>query len=308
MQKSSSIKMSSKLEIETKFARSVSRLNRSILLNALVLIATISIFELIEKSDNASVLDLAQAIHLQERQRVLSQQLGRLVEHRFTLVHLDNELEDNISSTVVKFIEEAKHLKDELSNQSLLTDPVLSKAWEYASNKRSDLLELIERVPKQISSQSLDQSTTLDQMDSSIDMFMLAMDSLFVRTNEISTRRSQRQDRVPLMIFVLGVLAFVLYLANKAMSELKANSDSLWSMAMEKNRLAMIAECTSNAVIITDLKGRIQWVNSGFTRITDFTLDDAIGKKPGELLQFEKTDPRTVELLRQAIRTRQPIN
>lgn len=308
MQKSSSIKMSSKLEIETKFARSVSRLNRSILLNALVLIATISIFELFEKSDNARVLDLAQAIHLQERQRVLSQQLGRLVEHRFTLEHLDNELEDNISSTVVKFIEEAKHLKDELSNQSLLTDPVLSKAWQYASNKRSDLLELIERVPKQISSQSLDQSTTVDQVDSSIDMFMLAMDSLLVRTNEIFTHRSQRQDRVPLMIFVLGVLAFVLYLANKAMSELKANSDSLRSMALEKNRLAMIAECTSNAVIITDLKGRIQWVNSGFTRITDFTLDDAIGKKPGELLQFEKTDPRTVELLRQAIRTRQPIN
>jgi PAS domain S-box-containing protein len=300
--------MSSKLEIETKFARSVSRLNRSILLNALVIIATISIFEIIEKSDNAGVLDLAQAIHLQERQRVLGQQLGRLVEHRLPLEQLDNELEHNISSTVFKFIEEAEHLKEELSNQSLLTDPVLKKAWEYASNKRLDLLEVIERVPKQISSQSLDQSTTLDQIDSSIDVFMLAMDSLLVRTNEIFTYRSQRQDRVPLMILVLGVLAFVLYLANKAMSDLKANSDSLRSMALEKNRLATIAECTSNAVIITDLKGCIQWVNSGFTRITDFTLDDAIGKKPGELLQFEKTDPRTIELLRQAIQAQQPIN
>lgn len=308
MQKSSSIMMSSKLEIETKFARSVSRLNKSILLNALVLIVTISIFELIENFDNARVLDLAQAVHLQERQRVLGQQLGRLVERRLTLEQLDNELEDIISTTVVKFSEEAEYLKTELSNQSLLTDPVLKKAWEYASNKRSDLLELIERVPKQNNSQSPDQSTTLDQIDSSIDMLMLAMDSLLVRTNEIFTHRSQRQDRVPLVILVLGVLAFVLYRGNKAMSELKANSDSLRSIALEKNRLAMIAECTSNAVIITDIKGRIQWVNSGFTRITDFTLDEAKGKKPSELLQFEKTDQRTIERLRQAIRNRQPIN
>lgn len=239
---------------------------------------------------------------------MLSQQLGRQVEHRLTLENLDGELEDSISSTIFEFVEEAKQLKNELSNQSLLTDPVLRKAWEHASNKRLDLLELIDRVPGRISDQSLDQSTTLDQIDSSIDMFMLAMDSVLVRTNEIFTYRSQRQDRVPLVILVFGVLAFVVYLTNKAMTDLKANSDSLRSMVLEKHRLAMIAERTSNAVIITDLKGCIQWVNSGFTRITDYTLEEAIGKKPGELLQFEKTDPRTVELLRQAIRTRQPIN
>ncbi len=109
------------------------------------------------------------------------------------------------------------------------------------------------------------------------------------------------------MVLILGVLAFVVYLANKAMTDLKANSDSLRSMAIEKKRLAMIAERTSNAVIITDIKGSIQWVNQALHGLPITTLEEATGKKPGELLQFEKTDPRTVELLRQAIRARQPI-
>lgn len=308
MAKSPFIRGASQLEIETKFARSVSRLNRSILLTAFVLIAAICIFEFIENYDNARVLDLARAVNLQERQRMLSQQLGRLVEHRLTLEHIDDELENSISNIKHEFIEEAKQLKNELTTQSLLTDPVLRKAWEHASKKRSDLLDLTDKIPKQNGDRVLDHPTTLDRIDSSIDVFMLAMDAVLVRTNELFTFRSERQDRVPLVMLVLGVLAFVVSLASKAMSELKANSDTFRRMALEKNRLAMIAECTSNAVIITDTKGCIQWVNAGFTRITEYTLEEVLGKKPGELLQFEKTDPNTVDQIRQAIRTRRPIN
>lgn len=308
MTKSPFIRASSQFEIETKFARSVSRLNKSILLTAFVLIGAICIFEFIENYDNSRVFDLARAVNLQERQRMLSQQLGRLVEHRLTLEHIDDELEDRISITQHAFFEEAKQLKNELTTQSLFTDPVLKKAWDYASQKRLDLLDLIDQIPKQNGDPVSDPTTTLDQIDSSIDLFMLAMDAVLVRTNEIFTFRSQRQDRVPLVVLVLGVLAFVVSLASKAMSELKANSDTFRRMALEKNRLAMIAECTSNAVIITDTKGCIQWVNAGFTRITEYTLAEVLGKKPGELLQFEKTDPKTVDQIRRAIQTRQPIN
>ena len=39
---------------------------------------------------------------------------------------------------------------------------------------------------------------------------------------------------------------------------------------------------TDNAVVLTDDNGLIEWVNEGFTRITGFTLDEAIGRKPEE--------------------------
>ncbi len=62
--------------------------------------------------------------------------------------------------------------------------------------------------------------------------------------------------------------------------------------------LAMVAERTSNAVIITDANGLVEWVNDAFTEITGFTASEVAGRKPGDLLQGEGTDPKTVEFIR----------
>lgn len=69
------------------------------------------------------------------------------------------------------------------------------------------------------------------------------------------------------------------------------------------DRLALIAQKTSNAVVITDADRRIQWVNEGFTRITGYTLDEVRGKVPGALLQYEGTDPAAVERFREILRS-----
>ncbi len=66
-------------------------------------------------------------------------------------------------------------------------------------------------------------------------------------------------------------------------------------------RLALVASRTTNAVVITDAAGLVLWANEGFTRITGYTLADAVGRKPGGFLQGPGTDPATVTLLREAI-------
>lgn len=65
--------------------------------------------------------------------------------------------------------------------------------------------------------------------------------------------------------------------------------------------LSMVASKTSNVVIITDAIGYITWVNEGFTNITEFTGEEAIGKKPGEILQGANTSPETIQQMSQAI-------
>jgi PAS domain S-box-containing protein len=55
--------------------------------------------------------------------------------------------------------------------------------------------------------------------------------------------------------------------------------------------LARIARLTNNAVILTDPDGRIEWVNEGFTRITEYTLDEVRGRTPGSVLAGPETDP-----------------
>ena len=65
-------------------------------------------------------------------------------------------------------------------------------------------------------------------------------------------------------------------------------------MTGDPDRLAQIVRRTAYAVATTDPEQRITWVNEGFTRISGYTLDDALGKTPGELLGRGKTDPAAI--------------
>ena len=70
----------------------------------------------------------------------------------------------------------------------------------------------------------------------------------------------------------------------------------------ELARLSIVASSTDNMVIITDAQGRTEWVNRAFTELTGHTLADIAGRKPGDLLQSDQTDPQAVTRIAQALR------
>lgn len=70
----------------------------------------------------------------------------------------------------------------------------------------------------------------------------------------------------------------------------------------EARKLAMVASRTDNAVIISDSLGRIEWVNEAFTRITSWTMEEVIGKKPGSFLHGPDTDHFTVLYMSEQLR------
>ncbi|MEM8987269.1 MAG: PAS domain-containing protein, partial [Pseudomonadota bacterium] len=73
------------------------------------------------------------------------------------------------------------------------------------------------------------------------------------------------------------------------------------------NILSLVADETDNSVIITGPDGRIQYCNPGFSRLTGFSADEAIGQKPGDLLQGPNTDPQTVARIRDKIAAQEPF-
>jgi len=77
---------------------------------------------------------------------------------------------------------------------------------------------------------------------------------------------------------------------------------SLKQMEAETFKIALVANNTGNAVVMTDAEGRVEWVNEGFIHMTGYTLQDMLGKTPGSVLQGEKTDPEVVEYTRRQIR------
>ncbi|MEZ6014883.1 MAG: PAS domain-containing protein [Planctomycetota bacterium] len=67
-------------------------------------------------------------------------------------------------------------------------------------------------------------------------------------------------------------------------------------------RKALVAERTSFGVLLTDARGLTQWINPAFERLSGYSLQDLIGRKPGQVLQNERTDPAVLDELRAAIR------
>jgi PAS domain S-box-containing protein len=66
----------------------------------------------------------------------------------------------------------------------------------------------------------------------------------------------------------------------------------------ENKRLAMVANTTTNIVILADAEGKIEWVNPAFTRITEYTLEEVKGKKPGSILQGPESNCDVINLMR----------
>ena len=55
--------------------------------------------------------------------------------------------------------------------------------------------------------------------------------------------------------------------------------------------LEVALSSVANGIVITDINSHIQWVNPAFTQLTGFSLEDALGRKPGELTRSGKHDP-----------------
>jgi PAS domain S-box-containing protein len=49
-------------------------------------------------------------------------------------------------------------------------------------------------------------------------------------------------------------------------------------------------EAFTLAIIITDIDGRIQWVNSSFSRLSGYTMTESVGKNPNQLVKSGKQD------------------
>ncbi|MDO9283396.1 MAG: PAS-domain containing protein [Aquabacterium sp.] len=70
----------------------------------------------------------------------------------------------------------------------------------------------------------------------------------------------------------------------------------------QARKLALVAAHTDNAVTITDAQRRIEWVNEGFTRLTGYRLDEAVGRLAAELLRGADSDAAEVARMDQQLR------
>ncbi len=79
--------------------------------------------------------------------------------------------------------------------------------------------------------------------------------------------------------------------------QLSRSLTELQASELQNRRLALIAQRTDSAILITGIDGLIEWVNPAFTELTGYSLDELIGRRPGELLHGPETDPETIRTM-----------
>lgn len=62
----------------------------------------------------------------------------------------------------------------------------------------------------------------------------------------------------------------------------------------ELNKLSLVASKTTNGVIITDNKGRVEWVNDSFTKLTGYTQEEMLHQDPTTVLQGPETNKEDI--------------
>lgn len=71
--------------------------------------------------------------------------------------------------------------------------------------------------------------------------------------------------------------------------------------------LSLIVQESMNAIIITNSKGKIEWINKAFKEFSGYSLNEIKGRTPGSFLQGEKTNLETIIYMSQQIKDAKPF-
>ncbi|HNQ11896.1 MAG TPA: ATP-binding protein [Bacteroidia bacterium] len=108
---------------------------------------------------------------------------------------------------------------------------------------------------------------------------------------------------IDLDFLITGILASFLIAAqsnyllgsnNIVVERITQSRDELAKKNIELAKLSLVASKTSNGVIITDKTGLVEWINDGFTRLYDYTLNEVQGKNVLEISFGEKTNSEQI--------------
>ena len=151
-----------------------------------------------------------------------------------------------------------------------------SDRWKLKNNEYVDRLVFeADETIRHLSNvaQLMQQSSTkkLDQLNSLQVGFLIAAGVLFLFT----------------LLFVDRIIVLSLARSFAEKEQLK----------QEAEHLALVARYTDSAVVIANQFAEIEWVNEGFTRITEYSLDEVAGQWAVDLLQGKDTCADTVAVL-----------
>lgn len=105
-----------------------------------------------------------------------------------------------------------------------------------------------------------------------------------------------------LLVSLLNTRRHAFRIANELTAELRKKMDAERALNEQLQLQSAALEASANAIMITNDRGMIEWVNSAFVKLTGYTVTDAVGMKPEALCRSGEHDDGFYENLWRTIR------
>jgi PAS domain S-box-containing protein len=103
-----------------------------------------------------------------------------------------------------------------------------------------------------------------------------------------------------LTLLSTGLTSVLVGMSNRALRRADDVTEDLRTTEAETRRLALVARHTASAVVLTDVEGKVEWVNESFTRFFGFPLAEVKGLRTDDFLHGPGTAKETVEAMNRA--------
>jgi len=234
-------------------------------------------------------------------------QIQRMIMLLTRLQHAEGSEEENANAL-------GETLSQTQTQATLLDDLLLRQgAWQIddRSQLRSAIVEWQDRRERVwyrtqsllwlLDQKNLGKRLTATQfLLTELESFWLTTQILVDELQLAAQRRSRASlDRIEFSSnFMLGVLLLlILAVAEPLVLFVRRQSEDLLNQSMELQRLALVAQRTSNWVAVVDRERRVLWCNEAFLRGKGGTLDEILGQHAALLVINEYNDPEEMTRL-----------
>ena len=251
---------------------------------------------------DAEVLDRA-GLH-----RTLTQQIGRQAALMLVNPAGREAQRDALSAVLARSGADALELDSLLAGQSARSDdaarqvaPAL-ESWHASRERLWYRAEGLAATPSSAFDAELARRVAAVQAE--VGPALVVAQQLSTALRGAAESRAERQRQA--VLWGIGAMLALLGLLSIAVVEPTTRSVSryvrrLAEQSSEVRLLALVAEHTTALVLITDREDHVQWINAAFTRVCGWTMADAAGRTPLELLAHPSADVTVEKRLRQAI-------
>lgn len=236
----------------------------------------------------------AQIVNLAGRQRMLSERIARVASQP-----VQDPSDSTLATTLRALGDDAARMHGALASASYFSATQtggLALQVLKADASRQVVLDLgyqLLRAPKSESLRSELANAALAN-ERVADGLVLALE----QQSEARINASMAKFRNVLIITLMVALVLGLSLIEPLVRLIRGQYELAAARARELEMMSLAVKQATSAVIFADPDMRITWVNEGFTRITGFSLDDALGRSTGALLMSERTDQTVVKHVR----------